>query len=137
MSDTDDVFYENTLAKIYLDGNDRNQAEPLTHAAGDDDSGVLVAAVLGHQEDTTPFGGVKRDRGGTDPRVTLHDGVILELENGDADTSDYDLGGPVYAEDNQTVSGTQGDGSGGQLPQVGVAYEVLSDSVKVLVKALT
>jgi len=126
-----DEFYESTLAGVNADGT----AAPLTHSAGDDDSGQVVLAVLDRQDDEPFTGKFKRDRAGTDPLVNLQSGAILEFEINDL-IGNYALGDPVYAVDNQTVDAAQADGSAGSRAKAGVVYEVLESTVKVYVPGL-
>jgi len=132
MANTDDVFYESTLAELNAAGD---QASPLTHSDGDDDSGVVVLANLQHQDDEAFTGNVQRDRAGTDPRVKLHSGAIIEFEIADS-IGNYSAFDTVYGVDNQTVNASQGDGSGGSYPEVGRVYMVESSTVKVFVPGL-
>jgi len=132
MADTSDVFYEATLAELNAAGD---EASPLTHSAGDDDSGVAVVACLQHQEDDPFTGNVQRDRAGKDPRVDLHSGAIIEFEIADS-IGNYGIGDDVYGVDNQTVNASQADGSSGDYAFVGRVYEVKSSTVKVFVPGI-
>jgi len=131
VENTDDEFYESTLAEINADGT----AAPLTHTAGDDDSGQVVLAVLDRQDDEPFTGKFKRDRGGSDPLVNLQSGAIIEFEINDS-IGNYSAFDTVYGVDNQTVNASQGDGSGGSYPEVGRVYMVESSTVKVFVPGL-
>jgi hypothetical protein len=126
-----DEFYESTLAEVNANG----ELEPLTHAAGDDDSGVVALAILGRQDDEPFTGKFQRGRGGGDPLATAHSGALIEFEIADS-IGNYAIGDAVYAEDNQTVSASQSDGSAGSRPEAGTVYEVLDSTVKVYVPGL-
>jgi len=131
--DSTDTFYESTLAQV----SDSYTALPVDHTDGEDDSGLKILAVLGHQDDEPFTGKFQRDRGGQDPYVKLFSGAIIEFEIDGGDViGDFAFGAPVYAVDNQTVSAAQGDGSGGSYARAGTVYEVLDDSVKVLVRGI-
>lgn len=125
-----DVFYESTLAQITA-----GELEPLSHTAGDDDSGVVALAILSHQDDEPFTGKFSRDRGGSDPLAKAFSGAIIEFEINDA-IGNYAVGDPAYAVDNQTVDAAQADGSAGNRAKAGVVYEVLDSTVKVYVPGL-
>ena len=131
VANTDDEFYESTFAMI----NGSGELEPLTHAAGDDDSGVVALAVLERQDDEPFTGKFRRDRGGSDPLVKAYSGAIIEFEINDS-IGNYSIGDTVYAEDNQTVDAAQADGSAGSRPEAGTVYEVLDSTVKVYVPGI-
>jgi hypothetical protein len=128
---TDDEFYESTLAEINADGT----VAPLTHTAGDDDSGQVVLAILDRQDDEPFTGKFKRDRGGSDPLVNLQSGAIIEFEINDS-IGNYAIGDDAYAVDNQTVDAAQADGSAGSRAFAGTVYEVLDSTVKVYVPGI-
>lgn len=129
---TDDEFYESTLAEVNADGT----AAPLTHVAGEDDSGQVVLAVLDRQDDEPFTGKFKRDRGGSDPLVNLQSGAIIEFEISDA-IGNHSIGDPVYAIDNQTVRSAQSSGTtGDNAAEAGTVYEVLDSTVKVYVPGI-
>ena len=130
VADTADTFYESTLAQT-----DGVTAEPVSHTSGQDDSGLTVLAALSHQDDEPFTGKLQRDRGGNDPYVKLYSGALIEFDIDDA-VSDHQLGQLAYAVDNQTVSSTEGDGSGGKLALAGRVYEVLDSTVKVYVQGI-
>lgn len=131
VENTEDEFYESTLAEVNADGT----AAPLTHADGDDDSGQVVLAVLDRQDDEPFTGKFKRDRAGTDPLVNLQSGAIIEFEINDS-IGNYAIGDDAYAVDNQTVDSTQADGSSGSRALAGTVYEVLDSTVKVYVPGI-
>lgn len=130
--DTDE-FYESTLAQVNAD----DTAEPVNHTDGEDDSGLMILAVLDRQDDEPFTGKFKRDRGGSDPLVNLQAGAIIEFEiaSGDA-IGDFELLDDVFAVDNQTVSAAQADGSSGSYAFAGRVYEVLDSTVKVYVPGI-
>lgn len=134
-----DVFYEGTLAQVAADGT---TATPVDHTDSEDDSDLLILAVTEHQDDHHLTGGFGNDRAGRDPTVRLYDSVILELENGDSDLAGYVVGADAFAMDNQTVSASAGDGSGGTYATAGRVYktETKSDgteTVQVLITGIT
>ena len=121
-----DTFYANTL--IQYDAS-ADTATPLSHTAGDDDSGLIVFGNFDHQSAETReafTGNVLRGRAGQNPLVTVWSGQILELNTNDA-ISNYDIGTVAYAVDNETVDAAQADGSAGSRAAVGVVYNVRSD----------
>jgi len=132
----DAVIPENTLVQY-----DGSVADAVTHAAGDDDSGLLILAALAHQEDdiNDPLDvKSRRDRGGTDPQGQFLDGVVLALEATEADLSEYALGDTAYAVDNETVSASQADGSAGSYAPAGtvVGFNAADNRVHVHVDGL-
>lgn len=128
---TSDEFFESTLAAI----NSSGELEPLAHTAGDDDSGVVVLAILSRQDDEPFTGKFSRDRGGTDPLAKAVSGALLEFEISDS-IGNYSIGDPAYAEDNQTVDASQSDGSGGNRPLAGTVYEVRGGTVVLYVPGI-
>jgi hypothetical protein len=133
VADSTDEFYESTLAQVSA----AYEALPVDHADGDDDSDLTILAVLGYQDDEPFTGRFSRDRAGRDPYVKLFSGAIIEFEIASGDSiGDFAFGENVYAVDNQTVSAAQGDGSGGSYARAGTIYEVLDDTVKVLVRGI-
>jgi len=131
VENTDDEFYESTLAEVNADGT----AAPLTHSTDDDDSGQVVLAVLDRQDDEPFTGKLQRDRAGSDPLVNLQSGAIIEFEINDS-IGNYSLGDEVYAVDNQTVNATQSDSGAGSYASAGTVYEVLDSTVKVYVSGI-
>jgi hypothetical protein len=132
VENTDDEFYESTLAEVNADGT----AAPLTHTDGDDDSGQVVLAVLDRQDDEPFTGKFQRDRAGTDPLVNLQSGAIIEFEISDS-IGNHAIGDDVYAVDNQTVRSSQSSGtSGDNAAKAGTVYEVLGSTVKVYVPGI-
>lgn len=126
-----EVLYENTLAQL----NSSDEIIAVDHSAGDDDSGVNIFAVLEHQdEDSDPLStAIRRDRGGTSPQAHVYDGVVLALENDDADLTGYSIGGTAYAVDNATVASGSGDGSGGTYATAGTVIGTNSEDDRVFV----
>jgi hypothetical protein len=132
----DAVIPENTLVQY-----DGSVADAATHAAGDDDSGLLILAALAHQEDdiNDPLDvKTRRDRGGTDPQGQFLDGVVLALDATESDLSGYALGDTAYAVDNETVSASQADGSAGSYAPAGtvVGFNSADNRVHVHVDGL-
>jgi len=126
-----EVLPEGTLAQL----NGSGDLETLTHAAGDDDSGVVPLAVLAYQEeDQDPIDDVHRDRGGTSPTGRAYEGIILELEDDGDDLSQYTvLESTAYAVDNETVAPDETDGSGGSHSAVGTVVRKKEADGTVLV----
>jgi hypothetical protein len=125
-------IFENTLVQL----NPSGELESLTHAAGDDDSAVVPLVALSYQnEDEETAGGVhKFDRGGADVQGSGYENVLLELKDNDADLSNYtELQTTVYAVDNESVSATQADGSGGSRAPVGKVYRKKPSAGTVIV----
>lgn len=127
---SDDVFYESTLAQVTS-----GELEPLDHTDGEDDSGVVALAVLSHQDDEPFTGKFQRDRAGSDPMAKAYSGALIEFEIADS-VGNYSIGDTVYAVDNQTVNASQADGSSGSYAEAGKVYEVLDSTVKVYVPGL-
>lgn len=133
VADSTDEFYESTLAQVSA----AYEALPVDHTAGEDDSGLVVLAILSRQDDEPFTGKFKRDRAGTDPYVKLFSGAIIEFEIASGDViGDFAFGDTVYAVDNQTVAAAQADGSAGSYARAGTVYEVLEGTVKVLVDGI-
>jgi hypothetical protein len=129
-----DVFYENTLAQVDPTTGENGTATPVDHSDGDDDSGLLILASKRHQDEDAFAGGQQRVGQGKTQRVELTHGYLVELEVAEADAGDnYNVGDTVYAVDNETVSASQGDGSGGNYAEAGTVYQVLDTNGTVFV----
>ena len=126
-----DEFFENTLAQL---DPSTGEAEPVDHTDSEDDSALLILANKRHQDENAFAGGQQRVGQGKSQKVELTHGYLLELEVTEGDASaNYQVGDTVYAVDNETVSASSGDGSGGTYATVGTVYQVLADNNTVFV----
>jgi len=125
-------IFENTLVQL----NSSGELQSLTHSDSDDDSAVVPLVALSYQNESEEVaGGINKfDRGGTDAQGRAYENVLIELEDDDGNLGNYtELQTTVYAVDDESVSATQSDGSGGNYAPVGTVYRKKSDAGTLIV----